>query len=191
MIGYLKGVIKAKGGNYVVLLTSSGVGYKVYLSSLTLAKIKIGADFTCFIHTHVREDQLSLFGFVNEDDLQVFEMLISVSGVGPKTALNIFGAGDGQQIKHAIGSKNKMFFKGVSGLGTKTTEKIFVELENKVGSLQLADGSWENMTHSVDEAVSALMNLGYQKYEIFDFFKRNRGVEEETVEKIVKRFLKK
>jgi Holliday junction DNA helicase RuvA len=189
VVGFLSGIIKAKNINYIVVLTSSGVGYKVFVSSIIAAKLKADDAIELFIHTHVREDQLSLFGFSSEQDLEVFELLISVSGVGPKTAMNIFGVGNGAQIKRAIGSKNKVFFKGVSGLGTKTTEKIFVELKNKVEELPTTPNG--ELTGSAAEAMSALMNLGYQKYEIFDFFKRNHGVEEETVEMIVKRFLKK
>ena len=152
-------------------------------------KLKVDDSVELFIHTHVREDQISLFGFVAQGDLDVFEMLITVSGVGPKTALNIFGAGDGEKIKRAIGSRDKIFFKGVSGLGTKTTEKIFVELKNKVDELpEVVNGE---LTGSAEEAMSALINLGYQKYEIFDFFKRNESMKEKTVEEIVKGFLKK
>ncbi len=189
MIGYLSGIIKVKNINYVIIVTDSGVGYKVFLASRVLEQIKINTNFNCFIHTHVREDQISLFGFPKEQDLDVFEMLITVSGVGPKTAMNIFGVGDGEKIKRAIGSRDKIFFKGVSGLGTKTTEKIFVELKNKVDELPEAVNG--ELTGSAEEAMSALVNLGYQKYEVFEFFKRNRGIEEKSVEEIVKKFLKK
>lgn len=189
MIGFISGIIKAKNANSIILLTTSGVGYKVSVSSITISKLKVDDSVELFIHTHVREDQISLFGFLTESDLNVFEMLITVSGVGPKTALNIFGAGNGEKIKHAIGSRDKLFFKGVSGLGTKTTEKIFVDLKNKVD--ELPDAVNGELTGSAEEAMSALMNLGYQRHEIFDFFKRNPGVEEEKVEAIVKKFLKK
>ncbi len=191
MIGFLSGIIKAKNINSVVLLTRSGVGYKVFLPLRSVEKLKADENCEFWIHTHVREDQLSLFGFPNEQDLEVFELLITVSGVGPKTALNIFSAGNGAEIAKAISQKNKFFFKGVSGLGTKTVEKIFVELASKVGSQQFTVGSEGDMTSSMEEACSALQNLGYQKNEIFDFFRRFPNMETEPVEKIVKRFLKK
>ncbi len=191
MIGYLTGNIKSKNNNSCVILTSTGVGYKVFLPLNAVEKMKVGESVECFIHTHVREDQLSLFGFLREQDLNVFELLITVSGVGPKTAMNIFGAGDGERIAGAIAQKNKLFFKGVSGLGTKTTEKIFLELKGKVSSWQSADGRGEGITSNMEEAYSALQNLGYQNREILDYFRRNKGIENEKVEEIVKGFLKK
>lgn len=189
MIGYLQGVVKVKNINSIVLLTSTGVGYKVYVPPKILEKAKQDSQCSLFIHTHVREDQISLFGFVTEQDLEVFEMLITVSGVGPKTAMNIFNAGSGEQISDAIFQKNKLFFKGVSGLGSKTTEKIFVELQGKVGATSTMD--YEHITTNLEEAASALQNLGYHSREIFEFFRKNPGMEGIPVEEVIKKFLKK
>ena len=174
----------------MVLLTSSGVGYKVFVPTSVAKKIKLGASCELWIHTHVREDQISLFGFASKQDLDAFELLITVSGVGPKTAMNIFNAGNGEDIRAAIFQQNKMFFKGVSGLGTKTIEKIFIELKNKVSRTSYSMNQ-SLITNNLEEAFSALQNLGYQRNEIFDFFKREKGIEEKKVEEIVKKFLKK
>lgn len=191
MIGYLEGRIKLKGSGFVILLTSSGVGYKMYVSSRVLERVKIEEDLSFFVHTHVREDQISLFGFLALQDLDVFELLITVSGVGPKTAMNIFSVGSGEQIEDAILNKNKLFFKGVSGLGSKTIEKIFVELSGKVGDLKPIDRKDMQINTSMEEAIGALQNLGYQSREIYDFFRKNLGIENEKVEEIIKKFLKK
>jgi holliday junction DNA helicase RuvA len=189
MIGYIEGVIKTKGVNNIVLLTSGGVGYKVFLSPKVLEKVILGSSSSFFIHTHVREDQISLFGFSAEQDLEVFELLITVSGVGPKTAMNIFSVGGGEQISQAISQKNKLFFKGVTGLGSKTIEKIFLELNGKIdfGSTM----NYEHVSTNFEEAASALQNLGYQTRDVFEFFRKNPGMESSRVEEIVKRFLKK
>ena len=189
MIGYLEGIIKVKGINSVVLLTLTGVGYKVYVSPKILEKVVLDSSFAVFIHTHVREDQISLFGFAAEQDLSVFELLITVSGVGPKTAMNIFGAGSGEQISQAISQKNKLFFKGVSGLGSKTIEKIFLELSAKVGVASTMN--YELVSTNLEEAASALQNLGYQTREIFEFFRKNPGMENRRVEDVIKKFLKR
>lgn len=191
MIGYLEGKIKTKNINSVVVLTKSGVGYKIFLASRILDKLKADSEVELYVHTHVREDQISLFGFPSEKDLSVFELLITVSGVGPKTAMNIFSGGNGEQISSAISQKNKLFFKGVSGLGSKTIEKIFLELTGKVGSMQSADGRGVDLTTNLEEAASALQNLGYQSRDIFEFFRKNQGMENEKVEVVIKKFLKK
>jgi holliday junction DNA helicase RuvA len=190
LIGYLEGVINAKRVNSIILLTTSGVGYRVNVSPKFLEKVSLASSIAIFVHTHVREDQISLFGFLKEEDLDVFELLITVSGVGPKTAMNIFSVGNGTQISDAINQKNKLFFKGASGLGSKTIEKIFLELSGKVGSLNLEMGGMQ-ITTNLEEAASALQNLGYQSRDVFEFFRKNQGLENEKVEMIVKRFLKK
>ncbi len=191
MIGFLEGIVKSKSATSIIILTSSGVGYKVSIAPRQLEKIKTDTSAAVFVHTHVREDQISLFGFVAQEDLDVFELLITVSGVGPKTAMNIFSVGSGEQISGAIANKNKLFFKGVSGLGSKTIEKIFLELVNKVGVRHGESLQYEYVTTNLEEAASALQNLGYQSREIFEFFRKNPGMEGERVEGIIKSFLKK
>jgi Holliday junction DNA helicase RuvA len=191
LIGFLEGIVKAKSVSSIIILTSTGVGYKVNISPRLLEQVKINTPFAVFIHTHVREDQISLFGFPAQGDLDMFELLITVSGVGPKTAMNIFSVGSGEQISQAISQKNKLFFKGVSGLGSKTIEKIFLELTGKVSSLQSADGRGVQMTTNLEEAASALQNLGYQARDVFEFFRKNPGMENQRVEDVIKKFLKR
>jgi holliday junction DNA helicase RuvA len=189
LIGYLEGLIKAIGANSIVILTSTGVGYKVFITPKQIEKIKIDSSIAVFIHTHVREDQMSLFGFLDEKDLEIFELLITVSGVGPKTAINIFSVGSGEQISQAIIAKNKLFFKGVSGLGSKTIEKIFLELNGKIDSGSIMN--YEHISTNLEEAASALQNLGYQARDVFEFFRKNPGMESLRVEDVIKNFLKK
>jgi holliday junction DNA helicase RuvA len=166
MIGYLKGEVLIKDLNYLIL-DVKGVGYKVLGSRDVLVKAHKGSLLELFIYTHVREDNISLFGFLNLQDLKLFENLIGVSGVGPKTAMNIFSVGDRSQIVSAIMTADTTFFKGVPRLGQKNAQKIIIELKNKFGSTAELDLNGEDILGN-DEAASALRNFGFTNKEIHE-----------------------
>ena len=134
MIGFLNGKIELLL-NPNVIIDVNGVGYKVLVSEKTYSNLKLGENAKFFIHTHVREDEISLFGFLQAEELRLFEYLISVSGVGPKTALNIFSFGEKSEIENAIIKGDVSFFTSVPRLGTKNAQKIIIELKNKMGGL--------------------------------------------------------
>lgn len=165
MIGYLTGEVFFKEGSYIIL-DVKGVGYKVLGSRNVLAKAKKGAPLELFIYTHVREDNISLFGFLESSDLKLFESLIAIPGIGPKTAMHIFGVGDRDQIVSAIISADTSFFKGVPRLGQKNAQKIIIELKNKFGGNEL-DLSGEDMSGNED-AVNALKGFGFTTREIYE-----------------------
>lgn len=169
MIGFLKGEVFFKEGNSIIL-DVNGVGYKVLGSSDVLAKAIKGNSLNLFIYTHVREDNISLFGFLESSDLKLFENLIGVSGIGPKTAMNIFSQGSRSQIVSAIVAADTSFFKSVPRLGQKNAQKIIIELKNKFGGIGDLDLSGENMSGS-EEAVSALKSFGFTSKEIHDAIK--------------------
>lgn len=166
MIGFLRGEVFFKEGNYIIL-DVQGVGYKVLGSSDVLAKAHKGSSLSLFIYTHVREDNISLFGFLEAASLKLFENLIGVSGIGPKTAMNIFSIGDRSQIVSAIISADTAFFTGVPRLGQKNAQKIIIELKNKFGSTAELDLSGEDMFGN-EEAIVALKNFGFTSKEIHD-----------------------
>jgi holliday junction DNA helicase RuvA len=166
MIGYLKGEVFFKEVNYIIL-DVNGVGYKVIGSRDVLEKAHKGSPLEIFIYTHVREDNISLFGFLEAADLKLFENLISVSGIGPKTAMNIFSIGDRSQIVSAIITADTSFFKSVPRLGQKNAQKIIIELKNKFGSTTDLDLSGEDMSGS-EEAITALKGFGFTTKEIHD-----------------------
>lgn len=166
MIGHLKGEVFFKEGNYIIL-DVNGVGYKVLGSRDVLAKAHKSSPLELFIYTHVREDNISLFGFLEAQDLKLFENLISVSGIGPKTAMNIFGVGDRSQIVSAIISADTSFFKSVPRLGQKNAQKIIIELKNKFGGIAELDLSGEDISGS-EEVVIALKGFGFTSKEIYD-----------------------
>src|SRR3989344_5774091 len=144
MIGSLKGKIVLKTDKFLIIETG-GVGYKVSCSTEVLSKAKkIGdpasaksygeaSEIFLFIHTHIREDTLDLYGFLNLEDLNFFEMLLNVSGIGPRSALAILGVATIETLRRAIGTGDTSYLTKISGIGRKTAEKIVIELRDKMG----------------------------------------------------------
>ena len=164
MIASLNGTVVVRDDPYIILEVN-GVGYKILASSSVLSSVaKSGTKLSIFTYTHVREDILELYGFLKYTDLKLFESLINVSGVGPKTAIGIFSIGTAEQIMHAITQADISFFSQVPRLGTKNAQKIIIELKNKIGGgeLDLTDGSVDNKS----ELTAALKSFGFTSAEI-------------------------
>jgi len=163
MIAYLKGKILSKIGSSLIL-DVNGVGYKVAAPSGLLLSVKIGQEVELYIHSYIREDQFSLYGFPTAAELQLFEFLISVSGVGPKLALSILSATSPDHVKSAIASGDTAMFTKVSGVGRKTAERLIVELREKIG-----DGTFGEInlktSKELAESLDALVALGYSQNE--------------------------
>jgi len=166
MIGHLSGVVFFKEANSITL-DVKGVGYKVLGSRDVLSKAIKGNLLELFIYTYVREDNISLFGFLEPQDLKLFENLIGVSGIGPKTAMNIFSVGNRSEIMSAITKGDVDFFTSVPRLGRKNAQKIIIELKNKFGGIGDLDLSGEDMSGS-EEVVVALKGFGFTSKEIHD-----------------------
>ena len=160
MIAYLKGEVIAKPNNYLILETG-GVGYQVFAGENFLAEIKVGETKELYIHHRVREDASDLYGFKTLDDLNLFELLLSVSGVGPKSALAVLSLASSDDIKEAIIRGDASLLTKVSGIGKKTAERLVLELKTKVmrastGTTLLGGGS-----NGLGDELDALMSLGY------------------------------
>src|SRR3989339_10005 len=170
MIGSVKGKIVLKTEKFLILETN-GVGYKINVSPDTVSKAKkVGDEMMLWIHTHVREDILDLYGFLDHSELEFFEMLISVSGIGPKGALTILGVASIDTLRKAISTSNISYLTKISGIGKKTAEKIVIELRDK-----MAEGISEKKGSSLrDEldAMEALKSLGYSQNEIREALKK-------------------
>lgn len=165
MIAFLEGTLLLRDDPYIIV-NVSGVGYRVVASQAVLSKLgNVGEKITMYIHTHVREDALDLYGFSEQADLKLFEQLIGVSGVGPKTALGIFSVGTRAEIVQAVITGNVLFFTGVPRLGKKNAQKIIIELKGKFGSIQDLDLSESDLV-SHNEVVDALLTFGFSKAEI-------------------------
>jgi Holliday junction DNA helicase RuvA len=149
-------------GDDFVVLDVNGVGYRVRVPSSTLDALpQDGATAALFTHLHVREDDLSLFGFATEDELDLFELLLTVSGIGPKAALGILSAATPNTIRAAIAQNNLDVLTGISGIGKKTAQRLVLELKGKIDlTEELAEVSPLDQ-----EVVGALIALGYSAAE--------------------------
>jgi len=158
MIGKLKGVVDFKGNDFIIV-DVRGVGYRVWLNEVTKEKVNgIGERVELFIHTNVKEDHIHLYGFLTEEELKMFELLLSISGVGPKAGLAILTIASVEAIREAIANNNPTILTQVSGIGKKTAERICLELQNKVGDLPAGES---NQTEIKQRALEALMAMGY------------------------------
>lgn len=161
MIGYLEGIVVAQRGAQAII-NVNGIGYKVGCTKETLASLPLGSSAAMWTHLAVREDALDLYGFLHEDELRFFELLTTVSGIGPKSALGILDATTVETLRSAIAGGNASYLTSVSGIGKKTAEKIVLELKDKVG---LVAESSNAALKGDREALEALRALGYSAQE--------------------------
>ena len=159
MIGYLKGkIISSKPTK--ILLDVNGVGYEINISINTFENLTDKEEVSLFIHTVVREDSITLFGFYVETEKEMFNLLISVNGIGPKIALSILSGIRTDDLKNAIHSGDITRILAVPGVGRKTAERLVLELRTKVDSI--SDEGKHDISYSIkNEAVAALTTLGY------------------------------
>ena len=167
MIAKLTGKIEYLKNGYAVV-DVSGVGYKVHLSAYTFGKVAGLGEVAFFIHTYVREDTLALYGFLTAEELDMFELLISISGIGPKAAMGILSIATPKTIRTAILNEDPSILTKVSGIGKKTAERVILELKNKVADLSV--GEKEEAVADSD-AIEALMTMGYTVSEARDALK--------------------
>jgi len=160
MISYLSGTIRSINPTFAVL-DVNGVGYKVFATGQTLAGLKTGASTELFTHLAVRETALDLYGFPSQEELTFFELLITISGIGPKSALGILNVATVEVLRNAIFTENTSHLIKVSGIGKKNAEKIVLELRGKL------DGEMKEGSSSTDDsdALEALTSLGYTQKE--------------------------
>lgn len=181
MIAYLEGSVKHKGPAYLVILTN-GVGYKVSVPLDLLTRTKLDDSLALFIHTHVKEDTLNLYGFSKQEDLALFELFLGVSGVGPKTAISIFAHGKSEKIREAIIKGDVSFFTAVPRLGTRNAQKIIIELRPRLGSLGELDLTGES--GETKEIIDALKSFGFSGHEAREALKGLKDTEGTTSDKI-------
>ncbi|MFO7526311.1 MAG: Holliday junction branch migration protein RuvA [Ignavibacteriaceae bacterium] len=159
MIGHLKGQIISSKPTQIIL-DVNGVGYKVGISINTFEKIVDKNEVSLFIHTQVKEDSISLYGFFTESEKEMFELLISISGIGPKIALGLLSGISVDSLKEAIEEGNVTRITAVPGIGRKTAERLVLELRSKVENISA--GEFKDLPPSIkNETISALSTLGY------------------------------
>ena len=159
MIGYLRGDITHHELDHVILMTG-GVGYKVFTAESFLSEAK---EVELWIYTAVRETALDLYGFSKRDSLLLFELLLSVSGIGPKSALAIMAAATLNDLRSAAAENDPSSLTKVSGIGKKTAAKIVLELRDKLETTVFTETD-DSVSYS-GEALDALLSLGYSREE--------------------------
>jgi len=162
MIAHLRGRIFAKHPNQVIV-EAAGVGYDVAISVTTFTALPAeGAETALFIHTHVREDQIALFGFSDVNEKRLFEKLLAVSGIGPKLAITVLSGLPAEKLVTAIRSHDHATLTRIPGIGKKTAERVVLELKDKLDDMAAAPAALVSGPAGED-VLSALVNLGYAR----------------------------
>lgn len=188
MIAYLSGLIIDKDEKSLTVLAGS-VGYRVFVTTDLLTDVKSDQKIQLFIHTAVREDDISLYGFLKKEEMKFYRQLLGVSGIGPKMAMDIL-ATPISMTKNAILSEDIGLLTKIKGLGKKTAERLCLELKNKVEPVMTGSARGiDSAPASHSDAVLALESLGYERYQILKFVSELAPEVRET-EDIVKSFLK-
>jgi holliday junction DNA helicase RuvA len=164
MIAGIKGIIESIGNNWVII-EAGGLSFKVLVPTSSLSNLSnVGKMAKLFTHLHVREDNLSLFGFSSARELALFEILITVKGIGPKIGLAMLSSLDVDQLTKAIVSGDANTLTAVPGIGKKTGDRIILELKDKIGGTWMTSQDVESVQGN-GEVVSALTSLGYSVVE--------------------------
>jgi holliday junction DNA helicase RuvA len=197
MIAQLTGILDSKEINYIVV-DVNGVGYKVFVPTSTLSKLpKVGENIKIFTYQVVREDALDLYGFLRKEERGLFSMLLSVSGIGPKSALSLLSGIKMEDLVIAISKGTVDLITSVPGVGLKTAQKLVIELKEKVAKAYAISGIEQTRglpgeSPLLSDAISALMTLGYSPKEAKEAIMK-AGIDlnnAKSVEEIIKQSLK-
>ena len=194
MIGFLRGQVAALKADYC-LLDVNGVGYRVFVAGSTRNKLRLKEETQLFTYMNVYQDGITLYGFASEDEYDVFQLLIGVSGIGPKVALGILSSITVDGLCKAIQNKQATVLTKLPGIGKKSAERLILELKDKVGfatsdaeeilSLDMEGPVGDDI---ISEAQAALVALGYSQAEIAPVLKK--ATKCKTTEEIIKLALK-
>jgi len=158
MISIISGTVISNNGAELVVMTSGGVGYKIAATPALAKAAKTGAEITADVYLAVREDAMDLYGFANADERRLFKQLLTVSGIGPKSAMHILALGEARDIESAIGRGDVVYLTKVSGIGKKTAERVVVELKGKMDFGPRTAGAGGA---KIGEVIEGLVSLGY------------------------------
>jgi Holliday junction DNA helicase RuvA len=200
MIAYLRGKVLTTTEE-TVIVDVNGVGYEIYCTGSVFRKLTVGAVTEIFTYLQVKEDGMTLFGFDTPQEKELFLKLISVSGVGPKLGISILASLSADEFAVAIATADVKRLSKVKGLGKKTAEKIVLELHGKISAAEVLGASGDDLTPSTtapanaklsaadEEAISALMNLGFTRTESVQAVKKAHELGAVTVEEVIMRAL--
>ena len=192
MIAYLKGKLVIKSVDYIVI-DVQGIGYKVYMSKTAIDKLEEEKEIKVYTYLKVREDDISLFGFNTLEELHMFELLISVGGIGAKSAIVILSNITPSKFALAVITSDVNTLKKLQGIGPKTAQRIILELKDKIKTEEAIENQEntikqkEQIQEDMEELIQALQVLGYRRYEINNILPK---IKEETLEDRIKEALK-
>ncbi len=198
MIAFIKGSLAETGTDYVVL-DNQGIGYLIYTPSSVLEELPaLGQTVKMYTYMYVREDQMSLYGFLTRDDLHIFKLLIGVSGIGPKGALGILSTISPNTFRFAVMAGDARAIAKAPGIGPKTAQKLIIELKDKLNLDDMFEEDRENDTVGISdadhtagkEAMMALVSLGYSETEAFKALQRVEASPDMDSETLLKLALK-
>lgn len=194
MFAYIKGSLEEKGNNYVVI-DVSGIGYKIFMSETAISKMcDLGANVKVHTYYYVREDNISLYGFITKEELKMFELLLSVSGIGAKSAITMLSNITPSKFALAVISNDVGALKKIPGVGPKSAQRIILELKDKLKTEQAIEEEDVEIkceirkTENVSEAMEALQILGYNRREIEKVFEKIANLDV-SVEELIKKAL--
>lgn len=197
MFDYIRGTIEYITGDMLVI-ENGGIGYRIMTSAYVTGSVSMHDNVTIYTYMHIREDDLTLFGFLSRDEILVFKLLISVSGIGPKGALAIMSALTIDELRIAVLSDDYKSIAKANGVGTKTAQRVAMELKDKFkledifcDAADRDDLSDVGSNDIISETAMALTSLGYSNVEALRAIKKVEGVESMTVEELLSAALKK
>ena len=186
MIGVLRGEIIDKAEDNLVI-DVAGVGYVVYAPATLLDSVELGKHTQVFTHLHVREQELTLFGFQNKEELELFRTLIKVQGIGPKVGLSILSHIPGETLRQAVASGEAAILTRVPGIGAKKAQQIVFQLKDKIGFEEIFAVDSPSLTDTDGEVIAALTALGYSVVEAQAALQQlPQDVKNETVEEKIR-----
>lgn len=196
MIAYLEGIIKSRSSDHVVV-SVHGVGYQVFVTPASIARLPSpeNAAVQFHIHTHVREDQITLYGFLTANELHIFQRLLNVQGIGPKLALTVLSGLEPQDFVSAVVNDDLVRLNAIPGIGKKTAERIVLDLKDRLikdGMVTLpAIHGGAAVAHGVrGDVISALVNLGYNRLDAERAVSRLKPKDDVPISQLVKDALK-
>ena len=180
MIGSVRGTVAYQAAEYCLIETEGGTGYRVFMPVPQMRTLSLGQEVRILIYTAVREDAIHLNGFLTQQHYDLFTLLLGVSGIGPKVAIGILGAVRPEEFYLAVQSRDLKMLTNLPGIGKKTAEHMVLELKDKIGTLKgeendrdfAAAVSGQSGTETVNEAMAALVALGYSNSEILPVLRK-------------------
>lgn len=194
MINYIKGKIVEKNPAYVVLETAAGIGFYINISVATYSQLKDDEEVKLLTYYIVKEDSQTLYGFVEEEERELFKLLLSVNGIGPNTSRLILSSMSVGEVLNAIATENVKAIQSVKGIGAKTAQRVVIELKDKAKKVELSNPSKIAVAYNNNkyDALTALIALGFPKAgaeSVLDKIIKAEGINL-TVEELIKKSLK-